>query len=184
MNLTKRINKSFKQRLLSETEEYNVLNEDSIKLGYLVTPKKEFLDEGEEYGWKYEVIEDNGSRVTVVCVDERFKEKIRPTSVWNKKWIEKYTEKRESLYPDEFECKFITDDNESIVKIDAKKESDLVEQVIEEAKKIFDKQFGHGSIFNDPEFEANASIVTSPEMVTITINGINKDDLTIECKPI
>ena len=49
---------------------------------------------------------------------------------------------------------FITDDDESIVKIDAKKESDLVDQVIEEAKKIFDKQFGHGSIFNDPEFEA------------------------------
>lgn len=89
-----------------------------------------------------------------------------------------------ALYPGKFECKFITDDDESVVTIDAKKESDLVERVIEEAKKIFEKQFGHGSIFNDPEFEANASIVTSPEMVTITINGISKDDLTIECKPV
>lgn len=165
-------------------EEHVVLNEDSIKLGDFVTPKKEFLDDGEEYGWKYEVVEDNGSRVTVVCVDDRFKGKLRPTSVWDKKWIEKYAEKRESLYPGEFECKFITDDDETIVKIDAKKESDLVEQTIEEAKKIFEKQFGHGSIFNDPEFEANASIVTSPEMVIITINGIRKDDLTVECKPV
>jgi len=89
-----------------------------------------------------------------------------------------------ALYPGKFECKFITDDDESIVTIDAKKESDLVEQVVEEAKKIFEKQFGHGSIFNDPEFEANASIVTSPEMIIIIINGISKDDLTIECKPV